>query len=307
VAYPDFDPIVKQTPTTYDNRVTSGAVADTLGFYDERLLVTVGIRHQRVESVSYHTATGAKILPAYEKSANTPTVGVVVKPLQNLSLYGNYIESLEQGPIAPIDSENKDEVFAPVASKQVEFGAKWEMETLGLTAAVFEIEKPSGMLNADNYYRLDGEQRNRGVELGAFGEISSDLRLLSGVTYIDSEWVTNANSDYDGNTLVGAPEWTAVLGLEWDLAAVPGLTLSGRVNHTGSQYVLNDHSREIPSYELYSVGARYRTSVSDNDVTIRANVDNLLNEEYWTTFVGLERLLYTGAPRQITLSVAVDI
>lgn len=306
VTYPDFDPIAKETPTTYDNRVTSSAIADTLGFYDERLLVTLGIRHQRVESTSYSAATGAIIQPIYDESANTPTVGVVVKPLENLSLYGNYIEALEQGPTAPTGSENAGQVFAPLESKQVEFGIKWDLETLGLTAAIFEIEKPNGMLNADNYYGLDGEQRNRGVELSAFGEINSGLRLLSGVTYIDSEWVANATPEFDGNTVVGVPKWTAILGLEWDIPAVQGLTLSGRVNHTGSQYVLDDNSREVPSYELYSLGARYRASVGDNDVTIRANVDNLLNEEYWTTFVGLQRLLYTGAPRQLTVSATVD-
>lgn len=95
------------------------------------------------------------------------------------------------------------------------------------------------------------------------------------------------------------------MGLEWDASGIEGLTLMGRVNHVGSQYVVTDNSLKIPSYELYSVGARYTTSLGGQDITLRAHIDNLFNEKHWNTFVGVGNLLYTGASRQVNLSATI--
>src|SRR5690606_27294174 len=71
----------------------SVALADTLSFVDDRVLVTLGVRHQTLEQKSYDYTTGAETA-SYKKSATTPVAGVVVKPMQNVSVYANYIEGL---------------------------------------------------------------------------------------------------------------------------------------------------------------------------------------------------------------------
>jgi len=52
------------------------------------------------QQFSYDYDTGAP-LSSYDKSAVTPAVGLVVKPLKELSLYTNYVEGLVQGDTAP--------------------------------------------------------------------------------------------------------------------------------------------------------------------------------------------------------------
>jgi iron complex outermembrane recepter protein len=305
VTQPGINRITRNAPITTKSTSDSFAVADTIGFNNNQLLLTVGARHQTIKVVNYSASTGAQT-SKYDESAITPTVGILAKTTEHLSLYGNYIESLEKGETAPTGSTNAGEVFEPTKTKQVEVGAKWNLGALGLTTSIFQIQKPSGQQDENDHYDLDGEQRNRGVEISAFGNLTQNLRLLGGVTYIDSKLTKTEDGVNQGNTVVGVPEWSAVLGAEWDTPSLEGVTLTGRVNYVGSQYVKTDNSLSIPSYELYSVGARYVTAIADKEVTFRANIDNLFNEKYWETFVASGNRLYTGSPRQISLSATID-
>ncbi len=102
---------------------------------------TVGARHQRVEQDAFSTTTGAQT-SSYGAEAVTPLAGLVVKPLQNVSLYANYAEGLSQGIIVPADFANRGEILAPYKSKQQEAGIKVDWGTITTTAAVFQIARP---------------------------------------------------------------------------------------------------------------------------------------------------------------------
>ena len=149
---------------------SSIALADTLGFLDERVLLTAGIRRQSIGAKFFNFRTGA-LNSQYEKSAITPAFGLLVKPWDFASLYGNYIEALERGPTAPDRAVNAGEVFPPSVTNQIELGVKFDLDGLGLTAGLFQIERPSAFTDANNRFGLNGEQRNRGFELTAFGEL----------------------------------------------------------------------------------------------------------------------------------------
>ena len=103
-------------PATVPKRSASDlrglALSDTMGLWDDTMLLTVGLRHQRVESDNFDPSTGARTSP-YAKSAVTPMAGIVVKPWQGVSLYANYIEGLSKGDTAPSTASNAGEIFAP--------------------------------------------------------------------------------------------------------------------------------------------------------------------------------------------------
>ncbi len=305
VARPAFD----STPAwgkLYESLDSSIALADTLGFLDERLLLTAGVRRQSIESKSFNLRTDA-LRSQYDKSAITPAFGLLVKPWDFASLYGNYIEALEAGPTAPRGTVNEGEIFPPSVTNQIEFGVKFDLDGLGLTAGLFQIEKPNGITDATtNRFSLDGQQRNRGFELTAFGELRPDLRLLGGFTYLDSKLTRTQGGRFDGKDAVGVPELTAVLNLEYDTPVLPGLTLTARAEHVSSRFVRADNIPKIPAYQLYGLGARYQRTLGDKAFTLRLNIDNLLNDDYWNTGVAANNLLYLGAPRSINLSFMMD-
>ena len=249
ITRPEFDRLTRNPPKWYDSVESSIAIADTMGFFDERVLLTAGIRRQNIESKTFNRNTGI-LTSQYDKSAITPAIGLIVKLWDFMSLYGNYIEALEGGPTAPKGTVNEGEVFPPSATNQIELGVKFDLDGLGLTAGLFQIEKPNGITDANNRFGLNGEQRNRGLELNAFGELWPNLRLLGGITYLNSELTRTQGGRFDGKNTPGVSELAAVLNLEYDTAAFPGLTLTARAEHMGSQFVNNSNSLKIPSYQL---------------------------------------------------------
>lgn len=83
--------------------VRSLAASDTLGFFDDRLLVTVGARRQQMVVQSYNYMSGTRTAN-YDESITTPVYGIVFKPWEHVSLYANRIEGLAQGPTSPLKS-----------------------------------------------------------------------------------------------------------------------------------------------------------------------------------------------------------
>ena len=263
VARPAFDDSIGGWGKERERLNSSIAIADTLGFLDERLLLTAGVRRQSIEDKRFNFRTDA-LRSQYDKSAITPAFGLLVKPWDFASLYGNYIEALESGPTAPDTAVNAGEVFPPSVTNQIELGVKLDLDGLGLTAGLFQIERPSGITDATtNRFSADGQQRNRGLELTAFGEVRPDLRLLGGFTYLDSKLTRTQGGRFDGKDAVGVPKLTAVLNLEYDTAVFPGLTLTARAEHVGSRFIRTDNSLKVPAYQLYGLGARYQRTLGD--------------------------------------------
>ncbi|MFG6455776.1 TonB-dependent receptor [Roseateles sp. BYS96W] len=287
-----------------DSELSGIALSDTLSMLDRTLQLSLGARVQQVQSRNFNAA-GA-VSQDYDKRATTPFLGVVVKPLgATLSLYGNYIEGLSKGDSAPASAANAGEVLAPYKAKQYELGAKYQLGHVTTTVAAFQITKPSGMLNASNVYTADGEQRNRGIELEAFGELTPSVRLLSGLALLDAKITQSSTTAFVGKQPIGVPELQANLGAEWDTAWARGLTLTTQLAYAGKQYADGANLRSIPAWTRLDAGARWRTDLAGKATTLRANVRNLFNKDYWSgvsSFGGLAQ----GSPRTLQLSAVVD-
>lgn len=296
-AAPAFVPKISET------HLSGAALADTMAALDERLLITLGVRRQQVKSENFNAAGATTAL--YDKHATTPMVGVAYKAWRQLSLYANRIEGLSKGDTAPPTASNAGEIFAPYKSKQNEIGIKLERGTLAATLSAFQIKKPSGQLTGATY-GVDGEQRNRGLELALFGEAAPELRLTGGFTLIDAELTRTNSAATLGRTPVGVPSSQANLGAEWDAAWLSGFTLTGSVSHTGKQYVNQANTQSIPDWTRLDFGARYRTKVAGKDTVFRASVMNVANRNYWSGVASYGAFVQ-GAPRTLLLSAAIDL
>ncbi|MBS1186071.1 MAG: TonB-dependent siderophore receptor [Burkholderiaceae bacterium] len=297
--------------TTHKSETSSIAFADTMSLMQDRLLLTVGARHQSIKDETFNYNTGA-LSTSYDKSRVTPMAGVVFKPSKQISLYANYVEGLVAGEVAPATSggtpvKNAGEAFAPYRSKQKEIGVKYDGGNLGGSLSVFSTSKPSAFV-VDNVFGLNGEQRNRGIELSAYGELQRGLRLLGGVTLLDAKQQKTAGGTYDGKDVIGAPELQGNVGLEWDVPGVPRLTLTGRALYTSSQFADAANTLKVPSWTRFDIGARYLTKIGNQAVTLRASVENLMNRDYWASAGGSGNsgYLVLGAPRTFVMSASVD-
>ncbi|GFE88273.1 TonB-dependent receptor [Steroidobacter agaridevorans] len=295
--------------TTTKTKTQSLALADTLSFSEGRVLVTLGARYQSIEQNSYDYNDGSEV-SAYDEATVTPVVGVVVKPWERISLYANYIEGLLQGEEVPeviggVAIANANEIFDPFKSKQYEVGAKYDGGTLGGSVAIFRINQPSSLL-VGNVVTQDGEQRNQGIELSVYGQLSTAVRLLGGATLLDAEYRRASEPANDGKDVIGVPDTQANLGIEWDLTS--GLSVDGRVVYTISQPASADNTLEISSWTRLDVGARYALKWDRREVTVRARVDNVTDENYWASVGGSfgANYLVLGGPRTFVISASFD-
>ncbi|MEW5514610.1 TonB-dependent receptor [Pseudomonas asiatica] len=311
-----YHPVATPTPGTptridpevyTENRFSGVALADTLGFFDDRLLLTLGARWQRVQVDDW--SDGIKGDTAYDEEKVSPSGGVLLKVTDQLSLYANYMEGLSQGKIAPSTSVNEDQIFPPFTSRQVEVGAKYDLGQVAFTASAFRIRQPAYETNpTSRVFGPNGKRDNRGIELSVFGEPVQGVRVLGGVMYIDSELTDTIGGAYDGNRAPATPEYNVNLGAEWDVPGVNGLTLTARGIHSSSQYLDQNNSKQIDGWERYDVGARYAFKVDATQVTLRASVENVLDDRYWSSAGASddsEPGLTLSTPRTYLLSATV--
>jgi iron complex outermembrane receptor protein len=237
--------------------------------------------------------------------AVSPGAGIVIRPIERLSLYANYIEGLT-ATAPPINAVNLDQSFPATVSKQVEAGVKYDFGSVGLTVAGFEIKQPSGFLDATTrVFALNGEQRNRGVEVNLFGQPIEGVRVVGGVSWIEGVLTQASNPAFNGNTAVGVPALQLNLYGEYDLPSFArGVTLTGRVIHTSSQFYDQANTQSIPAWTTLDLGVRYTTTIERTPVTLRANVQNVTGANYWAS-TG-RGILSPGAPRTYLLSASFD-
>lgn len=291
---------------------SSVAIADTMSFLDDRLLVTLGARRQTIEQTSFAYNT-IKQSSTYDKSKTTPVAGVVYKFTPTISAYANYIEGLVKGNVAPGTVNNRPvtnagEIFAPYQAKQKEVGVKYDGGTVGASAAFFTTDQPTYYYIGQTYGSY-GKQRNQGLEFSVFGQPAKGLRLLGGLTLLDPKQKNTQGGATDGLTAIGVAKQQANLGAEWDVPGLRNLALNARVLYTSKQYANATNTQSVPSWTRVDIGARYLVDLGNSrTLTLRARIDNLFNKSYWASVGGTQgsNYLVLGAPRTFAVSGTID-
>jgi iron complex outermembrane receptor protein len=290
-------------PKVSSTELTSVALADILSILDERIQLVLGARYQRVQATNFSNITGL-VTSYYDQGAISPAVAFVLKPWTNVSVYGNYIQGLQQGPTAPAGTRNAGQTFAPMKSQQFELGGKIDFGKFATTLSAFQIEQPSGFTSPSTLlFGVDGLQRNQGLEWNIFGEPLPGFRALGGVTLMDGRLVNTASALTNGMKATGVPDVQLNLAGEWDASFLRGLTFSGRVIYTSMQYLDPANTQSIPSWTRFDAGVRYTFERTDGKpIALRFNVENLFDQNYWAS-ANSTFGLSMGAPRTFLLSL----
>lgn len=232
-------------------------------------------------------------------------VGLVFKPTQSGSIYAGYgtsfnpsTEGLTSGFTAPLS------LLEPEKSKSYEVGTKWDVfgKRLALSTALFRTIKTNartpGINPGDAPTVLQGEQRVDGMEIGASGNITRQWQLFSGATFMDSEVEKSNTLAEVGKETTNTPKSSYSI---WTTYQFPTkLDIGAGAQYVSSRYGNATNTREVGSYVTYDAMA----SVPVNDrTTLRLNINNLTNEEYFDSIGGGH--LIPGAGRSVTLTTDV--
>lgn len=298
---PDFS----LAPVSADERQMAVFASDTVRFGDHWQAI-LGARYVDYEQRDLDGDATAD--SRYHTTALTPTVAVIYKPVDAVSIYGSYVESLESGGRVGFDSEppyaNAGEVLDATTSKQYEVGAKYQTGRLGFTAAAFRVERSATIdqwRGEERYLVQDGLTLYRGFEAIASVGVTDRLDIGVGGLWMDAslEDLSPENAALVGNRPAGSSRRQYVANIKYRPAALQGLSLHGNVRYSGDQYYEDANRVLIPGRTVANAGVEYRTTIGGRSATLTANVNNLFNRRYWN----LDML---GEARNASLDLRID-
>lgn len=242
----------------------------------------------------------------YSAKPTSYSVGAVIKPVKWASLYGTYIEGLEETPAAPATTDNATEVFPPTTSTQYEAGIKLQPKSdLLFQAAYFKIDRgaaysatPVG--GGALHYFTDGRQIYKGIELSLTGYVARDLALYATATALSARY--SGQPSLAGNRVDGTPKGTWSLAGEYQPSwLTSGLKVTAGIYHTGSQAVNAENRVFTNPYTTFDLGASYTFNIGEHELVLRVNGQNITNERYWASVGG--NSLAESLPRTIKFSL----
>lgn len=247
--------------------------------------------------------TGVVTETRYDEGRLVPTAALSWQARPGLTGYLAYTEALQQGFVSSAPG-NAGTVFEPFVSAQLETGIKTTLNNaLDLNLAWFRIEQASQLVEND-LASQDGRAVHQGWEFAITGRATDDLTLVGGFTLLDAEIRKASNAALQGRTPQGVPETQASLYAEYRLPSMAGLTLTGGLSQVGKVPVDAANTLYVKAVTLADLGLRYQTEVQGKATTWRAGISNLTGADYWATRAGM---LYTGAPRTLSLSVTLAL
>ena len=309
-ATPSVDTVIK---------VNSLAVSDTLGFVDNKYRLTLGGRFQAVEQKN--KLNGRKA----DASRFSPMLMAAWVPQPDLVVYGNYMEDLEPSDIRT-DDDGHVTMADPRVSRQFEVGVRKNWGDFVTTLNAFQIKRPGywrGNTTSGTDFAMrknaglaysgseQGMERSRGIEFNTYANLlNKTLRPSFGLMYLQStvkDYPNFADNLVNG-VQVANPRMIAKAGVEWDTPFAKGLTLNGNVSYFGKSYQDTQKQYAFPSYTLVDVGARYKTKLGKNTLTVSSSVENLFNKNYWQVQRGQydRSFAVVGMPRTYWLKAELD-
>jgi iron complex outermembrane receptor protein len=293
----------------------SAVTIDDQGLYvfdrmqlNEQWQVLAGLRRgdYRTEDLRV-AADGTRTVRLYNAQETTPSLAVMYKPRQDLSLYASYVEGLEESGQAPATSTNAFQLLDPAKSEQREVGAKFNIGQNSLAQiAYFDIERASTFEDPNTrVFGLNGKANYSGFEMAWTGELNKQLSIAASALLMDAELQNDGNPATVGKVPENTAEKTASLFAEYRLISVPGLSFSGGLYYTGERAVNDQNQAFIGGYTVASLGVRYATVIGSTPTQFQLVVDNPTDKNYYST-AGND-LIGVGTPRTIKAIVSVDL
>ncbi|MEJ7560563.1 MAG: TonB-dependent receptor [Pedobacter sp.] len=316
--YPQFDretPLKDRAMTAgglIDQRYTGVYAQDELGFFENRVRLTLAGRYTSVTQSSYGG------LPISVDRV-TPRVGLSVSVTDQFSVYGLYDQAfIPQGG----QLSNGGDV-EPITGSNTEVGLKkdWFNGKLSTTLSAYRILKENELATdpqnlASGFSIPIGEKTSQGIEFDARGEVFRGLNVTLNYAYTDSK-TTEVAAGVPGNVGDLTPGFAkhtvnGWLGYKLQSGFLKGSGISGGftylVDRATSNYSTTDLSQNLPDYFKLDGGLFWE----GRKVKVTANAFNILDEylysgSFYNYFASAPKGVYSWqseAPRNYRLSIA---
>jgi iron complex outermembrane recepter protein len=288
-------------------------IGDTIHFTDQWAIQ--GVLSTSFMSAKSFNAAGKVTSSDSRSGVLSPTISLIYKPLPKLTAYATFASTEEEGEQAPAGSANVNQFLAPYQDREYEAGIKYAVsDALLVTLDAFSMTRPLANTNATtNVFAVVGTQRNDGVELFAQGDITPELSILGGLTYIDARLLGTGNAATNDKLVVGVPAVKTDMTLDYHPAFAEGFALTGAVHYESARAATNTNNSFAPAYATLDLGVRYSTIIMGHPTTARLQAINVTGTNYYVSIadgniVGMPgaNTAYLGTPRTIVASLEMD-
>ncbi len=234
-----------------------------------------------------------------------PRIGVVYELRPNISLYATYNKGFDAFE-ASSSAQVFNAPFKPQISYLYEVGAKslWLNSKLSANISIYQLTLLNVAVSANivsnpNLYIQQGQNRSRGMELEAAGNILPNLSLTMSYAYCNATVTQSKVPSQVGTRVENAPlnSGSSWIKYTFNRGAIKGFGLSVGCAGVGERTTL-DPAITLPGYFILSGGLHY----SHNHLLFALNANNLTNQTYWMgAYNNVNK--WPGAPRNVMLNL----
>jgi catecholate siderophore receptor len=282
--------------------------------------IVLGLRYDEfeitVDNIETFIDTGERDITTRTDSEVSPRVGFVLKPQENISIYGSFSESFlprsgEQFADLP-DNPNtpNDDTLDPNTFENLELGLKWDFaEKFSFTAAIFEIEQSSpqeapSIVDPDTGIVIDNnagtlvviDSEITGFEAQIQGEITDWWYISAGYSYLDGNQVDDFGQE-NGLRLRELPENTANIWNNFQVS--PTFDVGLGLTYQDASFADNNNNTTLPSFVRVDASASYELN---EKVRLQFNVENLTDTDYFPSSHTANNIT-VGAPINARFSI----
>lgn len=232
----------------------------------------------------------------------SPRVGVVVKPVQTLSLYANYSVSYlpssgdQFSSLTTITQQVKPEKFI-----NYEVGVKWDVRRyLTLTSALYRQNRTNTRATDPNNPTAivqTGSARTNGFEIALNGSVTRAWIIAGGYAYQDAFITSATTAARAGAQVAQVPHHTFSLWNNYRL--MPRLGVGLGLIHRSDMFAAVDNTVVLPGYTRADAAVFYNFN---EKWRLQANLENLLDRRYYLN-ADNNNNISPGSPRALRIGL----
>jgi catecholate siderophore receptor len=298
-----FNHIATDASSRSDLYVSSGYVQDQIEL-TRWLHLIAGVRYDRFDFTALDENTNTTRSRVDEKIS--PRGAIIVKPVDNVSVYGSYSVSYLPASGDQFTALNVGTVILdPQKFENKEVGVKWNIfPKLLFTAAAYELIRtnvPIADPNRPGFFFPSGSHKIQGFEAALKGYITDAWQSALGYAYTDARITSDTSTTIVAGNRVQlvpfhqfswwnkyqfTPMWSAAVG----------------VIYFSDSFASSDNSVRLPEFVRVDAAVYARI---DEHWKVQLNVENIFDTLYWASADGNNNLS-PGQGRTVRLSATAN-
>jgi catecholate siderophore receptor len=293
----------RQSAADADNHLVTGLAA---GYVQDQIRVSkylqfvAGVRYDYFD-LKFHNNRNGDNLRRIDNLIS-PRAGIVIKPVEAVSIYGSYSVSYlpssgdQFSSLTTITEQVKPEKFT-----NYELGLKWDIRrNLTLSSAAYRLDRMNTRsIDPNNPTAIiqTGSQRTSGFEIGLNGSVTPKWRVAGGYAFQDAKITSATAAAALGKQVGQVPHNTFSLWNNYQF--LPRLSAGLGIIQRSDMFVAVDNTVKLPGYiradaaVFYSFNERWR---------IQANLENIFNKAYFIN-ADSNTNISPGSPRALRVGL----